>query len=247
MASCWHGVAKLFGPEKDYAKGKAAIKDRRSARGPGGSTRVVSDAQAVPGFRRSVSQLDRLLEHLPEDVGCGTCGMRLRVFWSTFFGLGLRPLLAVPRPWSFSEVATLREVQRRCLLATLPFKLTMELLQERWPTAEKGAASRAQLDALASVERMLGPGSSATTVSPRDPLHMAPPSTNEKDVESRRERYLAQARAFLVVAALLTQRIEEVVSDAQMDSEQEVTAACVGCVTTLLAAQRLVPDEWRHR
>jgi len=147
----------------------------------------------------------------------------------------------------------LNDVHTRCLLATYPFKLVMELLLNKWKPCSAAshlrgklrdaanAASKAALDAeqwdmILVVQRVLG---RLNAPAPRWPL-------DPNDIQERKEQYLSQARAFQFIAAAVTRSLENSAErqrkDASAAAQQQIYR---DKVNTLILAQQAVPRDWR--
>jgi len=247
--SCWSGVSRLVGTNRRSTNG--------SSFDVGSEERLWADNDlpwqrgGAYGSRRSVAipldgQPSRLLELLPESPGSG---QKLRDFWATFTALDLRALQS-SRKWSQDDKRDLEKARERCLVATYPFALALQLLLESWPLtagaselpardrkgrdAAKASQLSEQWNILLAVQRILGR------------LDAPAPSLQDlaREIPERRERYLLQVRSFqLVTATLLAQEAAR----RRGGVRSEVAQVCTDELRVLLAVQHMVPGEWRWR
>lgn len=220
--TCWSGVGRLVG--------------RRGC--DVGLDEPTTPPPPHPGPKRRSVHLERVLEVLPE----GAAGQGLREFWLTFVDLDLRPLLE-RRGWTRADLTVLDQLRKRCLSAARPFVLATQLLHEGWHEAgpqtpgpkgrEAAAAALAsqQWDLLLAVQGVLGR------------LDAPCPAWRDlrRETAERRERYLLQGRAFLLVAAALGRGAQP-----QVVGAVTLEDTCLAEVTLLLAVQYMVPDGWRR-
>lgn len=226
-ALCWSGVGKLVGRRRG-----TDVTGKLDKQLPGVA------AQAAQLTVPLDARLDRLLELLPEGAGDGK---KLRDFWAIFSALDLRPLLN-RRKWNLADFEVLEKVRMRCIHATFPFAIALQLLLHEWERGnrapgyqgrEAAAAARTseQWNTLLAVQNVLG--------------RLDAPSPSYKELKriipERRERYMTQARAFLLVAAILDRvgnthsRLRHGTGDCTHLEE-----ACIEGVTAFLAVQHVV-------
>jgi len=245
-----HCFSGIFGCS---SQGDNNVRDLRA------SLRPVRDDPRRTGFQIIVSiggDLDELKRHLPEHPGCAD---DLRRFWAKFSMIEFEEsenLIPVDGKWYVELRSALDEVQRRCLLATYPFNLVLELLDCRWkPTlpASVGCSSSSESAAIdrtyehwetmVNVRRLLGRSCSAPGYSGNRELWR----TIKETTEEWRNAYLLQARAFQFIVAYLT-RTWETIEAKHIGlgySEERVKAQADEKRKALRVAQRAVPIEWR--
>lgn len=237
--SCWDGFSKLF-PSRKSSRALERIEDN-----------------GADNFRQGVYTVEQLLKALPSHAGCGAS---LRNFWSSFCAVDMRHLL-VQSHFSLEEAQKaddmLTDVHNRCLLATYPFQLVIELLLNKWKpccatphvrgksrdavNAASTAALNAELvyqqwDMILVVQRVLG---RLNTPAPRLPL-------DPNDIQARREQYLCQARAFQFIAAAVTRSLESSAKSKRKDVSTVLQQQIYrDKVNTLIMAQQAVPLDWR--
>merc|ERR1712066_462840 len=95
--------------------------------------------------------------------------------------------------------------------------------------AQQAVMESQQWDTLLAVQRVLG----------RLDASSLNYEKRKKEIPERRDMYIAQARAFLLAAALLER-------DASV-SHEDVKEACEHDLNTFLAVQHLIPAEWKSR
>lgn len=241
--SCWDGVGKLVGsPQKD---------SEHERRGLGSHLKTSCSSSYVPGpVLRLGGDLGKLNEMLPDYAGCG---MQLRDFWATFASIELQPLLEMKR--SNNADKELNMTKKRCLEATYPFNLVIEMLDSKWkprlsaqPGSSEGSSKSREAviadrnaehwDMLLIVQRLLGRSFPA-------PAWDKQWKQLEQAIQERRDVYLQQARAFQFIAAVLTNTWDTCAQ--KMDRHCDQQQLYVDKVTALIVAQRALPLEWRQR
>jgi len=236
--SCWAGVGKLVGGRSLDWCGLT-----EASRGLDG------DEVACPGLSTSQDrvqlngELHRMLQLLPE--GFGSTHM-LREFWAIFVAIDLQPFLT-GKKFTQGDYKVLAEVRNRCIQATYPFAIALQLLEHndhrgrepRHTKSRKGrdaaAAARTadQWDTLLAVQSILGR------------LDAPTPHYRElrTQIPERRERYEMRARVFQLVAALLERSAQQRPAGSRWTGTKlDLERHCVADVTAMIAAQNIVRD-----
>merc|ERR1712192_283264 len=243
--SCWAGLSKLVSKGSPDNRCRDGLS--RAANSP--NLAPSPNRRSVPHLVVRLDSTKALLDRLPQSAGGGA---QVREFWATFSALDLHALSL--RKWNPDDLRNLEEARERCIVATYPFALALQLLVDDWQQrsgevatnvsrrkskdlgqdakairdAEKATQQSQQWDTLLAVQRMLGR------------LDAPSPQWLEisKAIPNRRDRYITQARAFSLIAALL-----ERARTPQLD----VDKTCEQNVTAFLAIQQMIPTEWASR
>lgn len=224
---------------------------------------------ALPGGR--LERLPELLGGLYRPDHIEALGAeQIRHFWASFANLDLQSSTGPAKNWTSQELMVLTQTRRRCVAATAPFPLVLRLLEDNWLEAGReeeeallSAASQAlderkgreeprasgaellrkardaaaaakaseQWNVLLAVQHLIG----------RPPNESAPAwQEMQQELHRRREKVMLQAKTFLLISSLLGES-----SRPKNQTPEQLQARCQAEARRLLAAQRLVPLEWR--
>jgi len=272
---CFSGMSRLLLGGEASGKSEAGKASGKSEAGKA-SAQARADPKAgrltLPGGR--IDRIREVLPGGPssglndvsaqlQDLGAET----LRHLWATFAALDIQG--AAGSRWTERDLSSLRQTRIRCLAACAPFQIVVRLLEDNWMTAgraeeeellhsaaatiaaegssgkpkmgpealrkarEAAAAAKAseQWNVLLAVQHVIG----------RSPGEAAPVwKEMQQELPKRREKLLFQARSFKVIAGLLESE------GFDGTSHRDLEARCRAELRLLVAAQGLVPAEWKE-